>query len=257
MSASIPKLLHTDGIQEAENITGKSYKEDPRTDALGFALTIQKNRELHDALQATGDTHHGSTLDEYLAIIADMGFRVVLDIPFVGDTGRDNRAERFIVAWDDTRGILLEFDTWDGRKVNGGSFAFNWRCDPYYAERPRSERLDWWTGGGSHGPGRVDPTVDTFTMDCREAIRWKFQRAAAVGQFVTPWVERPYLSLLHYQDWHDVRDLDFKARRAETDRRQNERLALLPAEVLRAITPKNVAVVESAAVLQPFTGTEQ
>jgi len=138
----IRKVLNFDAIQEAENITGKSYKENRATESLGFAMHIDSSKRKYDLLSSLGDTTFTNTEENYLRIASSIGFKSVLIEPF---NNRDGIEERFHVMWDEENSILLSFDTYtwkDGGSwaksgkevpppdVNGGRFYYNWVPHP-------------------------------------------------------------------------------------------------------------------------------
>lgn len=137
-SEEIKKVLSFDALQEAENMTGKSYKEDKGTEGLGFAMHIEHGKKKEALLSSLGDSTLSNTEQNYLDIVKSIGFESVLIEPFVNE---DNIEERLHVMWHNEYSILLVFDThtWgdDGSwtktgqevpppSVNGGSFYYNW-----------------------------------------------------------------------------------------------------------------------------------
>jgi len=66
--------------------------------------------------------------------------------------------------------------------------------------------------------------------DCREALKYNIEQLELNGSFVKPWVERPFLWLLHY--------MDTKVEGYRYEKINAERIAMLPEEVrVAAISP--------------------
>lgn len=210
------EALAFDALLAAEKVTGHSYKEDRATSALGFAmhtLHVEKKRRL---LSDSGDTHFSSTWDEQMGVFADLGFAVVLEDEFTGRAydPEPAPAERFVILWHPD-GILgkCESYNWTGRNT----------AVIYYNVRPH-DRNDFWHATSS---GRFHDGVWVGDHDVREGLRFKLDRLRSVGEFVSPWIERPFLWLLTYAEPDEI-GYDY---RAITE----GRLSRLPAHVREAV----------------------
>lgn len=214
------KLLNFDALDAAEVVTGKSYKDDEKTANMGLFLHAAAGKAKAEMLTAAGDTSLRNGLADYLRIIAAEGFEQMLRLPFTAKGYRDepDRAEELHVHYHRADGILLVFDTYRTNGVNGGHFFYNWR---------RKEGGSF--GVVSSGHGRPDG-IWAGHHDCREALRYHIRRLREEGSFVTPWVERPFLWLLHHGDTK-VEGYNYKAINAE-------RIAMLPEDVRAALGPE-------------------
>lgn len=228
----LKKLLAFDGLAEAERLTGRSYKDDgdnplgnpDSVTGLGMAL-MHEHAKIKDAvLTERGDTTFNNKIDRYLDIITSNGFEEVLVTPFEGRYGKD---EHMIYARRD--GLLLSFDTFGGKSINGGKVYYNWRPSEDAAKADyRFTSSGRYARNGATGP---ITSADTWIgdHDCREALIFKMDNLAVNGAFVAPWVERPFIWLLHYMDTK-TEGYDYKA--------INEaRIALLPAWIREMIGP--------------------
>lgn len=119
----IRKMLNFDPLSMAEEITGRSYKEDEDTSQLGLLLHIAHNNKKERILNEIGDTTFIMKLDKYLEVIKGFGFQEIYVEDFTDKDGRDNK---LFVLYHYELGILLEFDTFYGSGVNGGKFYYNW-----------------------------------------------------------------------------------------------------------------------------------
>jgi len=131
----IRKALRFDGLHEAEKVTGKSYKTDKITEAIGFMNHINNVQIKQELLESIGDSTFSNTEENYLKIVKSIGFESVLIEPFINKEGIE---ERFHIMWNREHSILLKFDTFtwgdDGSwsegapptNVNGGNFYYNW-----------------------------------------------------------------------------------------------------------------------------------
>lgn len=214
------KTISQDALADAERITGGSIHGDRDTQFLGLALHARAVDAKRVMLEDANDSCYGTTLEQYCAIIRDIGFGQLLTIPFQGAY----HADEFHIWWEGRRGLLLMFDTYFGCKsVNGGTF--------YYCWRPRGERRYGECLSSGH---YTQDGVWVGYHDCREAIRFNIRRLESLGEFVVPWVEQQWLWPLHYADLPRDSASRWKEADAIVDRCRAERLAMLPPEVRAA-----------------------
>lgn len=215
-------LLRYDPLAEAEKATGDRWGG-----YLGLALAFDHGAKKDAHLRAINDTRSSMSLDEYVAVIEEMGFEKVLELPFDVDLdyASHKRDAFFIYAHRD--GLLLKFDTYfDCKKVNSGNVYYVWvandwddlykhRCtssggvhdlnDPRWENRAEEKDRSGWVYPGNH--------------DCREALRHNIDKLRQHGRFLAKWPKRPWLWLLHYMDTKGTYDNKAIAR---------ERIAMLP-----------------------------
>lgn len=222
------ELLNFDGIAFAEEITGKSYKNDKGTDLLGIAMLMANNKAKLKHLQDMKDTTMSCSLEEYLAVVDALGFELVLDLPFTapGWNKEDSPVNEHFFVFAHRDGILLNFDTYQGNRVNGGHFCYCWKptvekidyriisCGMFYENE--SDGMYW---GGDH--------------DCREALKHKIETLRSHGEFMKKWPadSNIFLWLLHYRDTK-VEGYDYRAI-------TKERITMLPVWVQDMIGEHN------------------
>lgn len=176
----------------------------------------QKTKVLLEA----GDTTIRNNLATYLAIAESIGFKTVLEIPFVGKGWDDKPCdEKMIFMWRASSGILLAFDTFTTTEVNSGHFYYNWVANNDQ------------TPGEVMGNGRSHGEVLAGDHDCREALMFNIRQLEKHGKFLPKWIALPHLWLIHHADKVDWRDGSSSIINAE-------RVAMLPIEVREAMMPK-------------------
>ena len=174
---------------------------------------------LNDLLKLNDDTTLMNTLEDYLRIIKDEGFEIVSKIDFINDYESHDKESLFI-AWHKD-GILLVFDTYRGKDINGGHFYYNWKPNPDEKE---------WFYYTSSGCFNKDLKTYIGSHDAREALRFHINQLREHGTFLSQWIERPFIWLLHFMDTRGDK-YDYPA--------INEaRISVLPDHVKKAITPK-------------------
>ena len=155
---------------------------------------------------------------EYLKLVRKIGFRQILKVDF---KGYDDRDETFYIFWDTKRGILLYFDTY-GDSVNSGDFSYNW------IPKDRQVAYKYTSSGGFEKYN--DGMVWVGHHDCGENIDTNIKNLEENGEFVVPWISRPFLWLLHYKDTEKY------GRSEEGYKGINERrIAMLPEGIQTAI----------------------
>lgn len=221
--SDVQELLNYDPLADAENQTGKSYKEDNHTTALGILLGMDHNMRLRSALEDNDDTHYGIPFADVIRIFRSEGFEVVAHRPF---TSRDGEVEAFIILWNPA-GILATMESYDGRTLNSAKIYYN-------LEVPNGETYSNVVSSGCLYTPAYDEGLYILVgyHDVREGLRHKLGRLRAAGTFLPNWVERPFLWLLCYTD-QDEEDYDYEAINEST-------IAGLPEAVRRAITPQNL-----------------
>lgn len=219
-------MVEFDPLQALEDVTGKDYHDQPELSLLAHMVHCQR-KNAH--LLAEGDTVLQNDLDRYMAIIGDLGFVQVADVPFTvpGWTAEDPpRAEHYYMFANREKGILLGFDTYDEVRVNGGKFYYCWAPNE---EKCRADHVRPTASGSYHmkpGVTRETATNDDYFWagdhDCREAIRYHISQLEEYGSFIPTWPDGhdQLLWLLHHGDTK-VNGYDLPGITAE-------RLALLP-----------------------------
>jgi hypothetical protein len=246
----IKRILERDPVDEAEK--GLHVGPDPDLDppapegtiddrdqfetSGGIQETLQHafkvNALKKAAMLVTGDTTFSNSLDRYLAIANEIGFKVVLELPFSVKQCFDelHRNERLFVLWH-TDGILLVFDTYEGNRVNGGHFYYNWLANE------RGDRQGVTSSGGYVLPsGKRWQDVEGENLvwagdhDCREGLKFHIRQLRKYGKFLPKWEQRPFLWFLHHGDTANKQYGEY-----DSSKINEERIALLPLEVQEAI----------------------
>lgn len=190
MSKELDDLLKFDGLQQAENLTGKSYKEDDTTNALGFMLAMHNNAAKVEALKSRGDTHFGRDMAWMREFLPSQGFELIHKHDFMsrqsyGDT--QSYAECVEFYWH-PEGILFKLESYCETSMNTCNAYFNWK-----SHDPRNAYFPGASGGLNNG-------VMVGHIDGREGFAYFLENARQKGEFVAKWVERPFLWLLTYDD---------------------------------------------------------
>lgn len=215
----IDKLLSYDALGEAEKCTGKSYKEDEGTVALGMFGMMVNHQRREQLLTEAGDTTFSMDTDPYFTLVLEEGFHCLRTIPFKDP--HDGGDETMFIMWHPDDGLLLVWDTYHGKR-NRADIYFNWTG---------RERGLWpirasgcWTGDFDN---KAAPLTWVGHFDAREALLHHLTWFRANGVFLKQWMKRPFLWLLHYGDTHS-KEYDHEAINAE-------RIASLPAGVQQSL----------------------
>lgn len=209
-------LLKFDPLVHAETLTGKSYKDDESTSALGFALHLEHTQRKRDELSLRDDTHYGSPFWNTLRIFNDLGFEAVHGHLFPSST-QAHASDRFVLLWRPD-GVLGTLESY-GDATNNAKIYYNWRVNENVENRYALLSSGHW----------VDEQTWTGDHDAREGLRHTLSRLEATGTFLPFWVERPWLWLLDYSQTKTP-NYDHKTINEEL-------IARLPILVREAITP--------------------
>lgn len=227
---NLDELLRFDGIAEAEKITGQSYKEDEGTMGLGFLLLQAASERKREVLAAAKDSHYGITFTDYVDLFKQDGFEVVREKKFAGSDGIE---ETHVILWKANEGILATAESYRANTLNSSNVHYNVEFDADKVETGEVEPWDLISSGGFNKEAYDEgKRVWIGHHDGREGIRYKLARLRSAGTFQPVWTERPYLSLLTYQDWRTI-STNFK----DADALRDKIIADLPESVRNAITP--------------------
>jgi len=209
----VADALRFDALDTAEKLMGGSiHVDDPLTMAVGIGLMQANAAAKERMLTDRGDTTFSNKLDRYCEIVEAYGFEQVLCLPFENDRGEPE--QMFVYATRD--GLLLRFDTYNALHVNAASVYYNWR---YSAYAPK-----WECTSSGHG---TEDGVWVGNHDAREALLFNMDRLKARGELLSPWIEQPFLWLLHY--------MDTKSKGYDYNAINGARIAMLPEWVRQMI----------------------
>lgn len=218
---NLDRLMKRDPLIEAEQATGKSYKEDQGTLLLGMLNSRELERQKREALSERRDTYYDLPFTEHLVIAKELGFEQIFTEQFRGRYG----TETFAVLWRDD-GVLMRADSFlwgDGKpaRVN--------HADIYFNHRAHDEK--WWCqGSGSYVEDPQGELVGVRHQDVREGLRRALGDLEEHGEFVSPWIKRPFLWLMNYTQKPEGKGYEAV----------NEAvIAQFPAHVHAAITPEH------------------
>lgn len=211
--SEIDDLLNFDPLMAAEEVTGKSYKEDKDTMHLGFAMHIDKAAAVRTEMSLRDDTFQSSLFSDASRIYRSLGFESIYAVTFKSKW--EHGIDEFVVFWRD--GILATLESFEDR-VNRASIYYNWAANP--------DVEAWQYVSSGHFLGN---TIIGH-HDVRVGLRHTLGRMEDAGTFLNPWIERPFLWLVNYsvEDSSDYREVnDFV-------------ISQFPDHVREAITPEGL-----------------
>lgn len=210
--------LEVDPLAVAEKMTGQSYKTDKATESLGFGLHLAHVQSKRELLSAIGDTHYGLSAAQGLALFLKDGFDIVGVRKFEGHTGDKGEIydERMYILFCKRRGILVRFETYGRGSAHNPDGTCN-SIQVYFNYRPGYKDFNMC---GYSGCSVVDPSplyraettkynpngynyVTVGYFDGREGIFTRLQMLEQNGEFVTPWLDKPWFWFLSYADTKD------------------------------------------------------
>lgn len=189
----LAKVMEFDPLARAEEISGERAEDGTIGFSTALFMVHAKSSCMRSLLSERGDVWDGMPLDEYLRFIESYGFERLLVDSF---ESRYASEKFFVYAHRD--GLLLAFDTFMARQVNGGNIYYCWKPT-------REEGFYHLTSSGRF----IAPEYEVWAgyHDAREAVIFNMERLRENGRFITPWPNRPFLWLLHYQE-SKARDYD-------------------------------------------------
>ncbi len=185
------EAMRFDPLKAAEELTGKSYKDDEQTDQMGTALHFAHVQNTRRIMEAAGDSHYSIKAVQFQHIIQSNGFELIGE-----ELVESDKCWLHWHAYWRTPGQLLlcEYLDWKGSSgsramsVNSGNCHYNWR--------PKPEIVDDGSVWDMTSSGRFyhqEPSIWIGDHDVREGIITSLNRLAANGEFIEPWVEAGHL----------------------------------------------------------------
>lgn len=223
--SKLSDLMKVDPLADAEKITGKSYKDDEGTSALGFLLHLGHVDEVKAAAVAENDTHYGASFAYALAVYRDLGFDMVLADEVVAE---GDLTERYVVLWHPD-GILGTLESYGGDGMNSAKIYYNVEAD---------EALPWnVTSSGRYAIHEDGRKVWSGDHDGRTGLRASINGLREHGKFLSEWVDRPHLWLICYPESKAHDGLGWSEGAQVRKGITQERIDRLPEHVRMAITP--------------------
>ena len=188
----VASLLKVDALDEAEQITGQSYKKDKRTESLGFMLHHILCQTREKVLSNSNDSYYGMDFQPYVEIVQDIGFVKIHEHPF---TRKNDNVEEIFQIWFHPEGVLLSCDSYIKTSLNGSTIFYNWKPNHVRGSFDFTSSGHYWTSEtiGVDHPEWEKHAIWIGHHDTREAIRLKIRRLKENGKFLWPWVCQPFL----------------------------------------------------------------
>lgn len=191
----VKQALAKDSIAEFETIIGKSWKkidsEDERIAMVAFHADHSK--KLQQLLELAGDTTFSESVESYVRKIEAFGFTKIFEQAFIRkqfDGMKDN-----LFAYWHTAGLLLIFNTYRQKTVNGGKVYYNWL-------QPEDNGFKNTSSGSYSRIIGTDEYVWVGDHDCREGLIANMTAMMRTGSFCATWYVQPSLySLIHHHEW--------------------------------------------------------
>ncbi len=188
-------MLKFDALDVAEQVTGKSYKEDKVTESLGVGLHLLHVQEKRQALEEAGDTHYSSSIEWYQMVATGLGFMTMYEETFKCKTSKQEETK--YICYRERGGILLVWDTYRGN-ANNSHFYYNWE------PKPEVEHYEY-TSSGSwvNIEGEDELRVWAGNHHAIEALKFNLLGLEQTGKFITPYIEDPMLPWLTNREEYD------------------------------------------------------
>lgn len=182
-------MLNFDALDVAQEITGKSYKDDEATSSLGMALHMLHNENMRDELALRDDTHYHISFADTVRILIDLGFEEVYSREYAGSGVTETQS----FFW--RQGVLAVMTSYNAVTLNSGKIYYNWE------PKEGTNAWEFTSSGGldldSHNAGRY---VWVGNHDLREALRHNMDRLESNGTFLSSWVDKPFLWFLTHPE---------------------------------------------------------
>lgn len=236
----IQKFLEIDPIAVAEKITGTNDPNNKALQEVSLVSGVVFAGLKQDMLKELGDSNYGNSLEDYLDILGELGFKIAAQFPFVGNnSGVEEMLYVFAIK---EKGIVLVFDTYAGERVNGGNFYYCWKpstiASTYGVTSSgsyESESIEDWRHDPRFLKSPPDDAYWSGNHDCREAISFRIQQLKKNGTFYPNWPKTSRgqkmsgLYFMSYMDWKhpDYKVCDFTPN-SHLNKIYRERFSALP-----------------------------
>ncbi len=178
-----------------------------------------------------GDSYYSMKTEDYLQLVESLGFRLVAMIPFHDSCG-DPETQYIYYR----RGCLLNVQSFHGC-ADGSTLYYNWKPFGGYDAFVKKEHEDD-AHVTSSGHWMKDEDVWIGDHDGREALKHKLTVLEAYGEFIYPWKERPFFSLVNSEVHRQTQGLPWNQQTAITDEITENNVSQLPQEVRDMIPEK-------------------
>lgn len=188
---ALQKILDFDPIKVAK----ECFENQDKADSLGFTLNYLKSNIIKKEMKERGDTYHGMSLIDFRKVMIDNEFKLIYEEEFEHKSCNTIYKDIQMIYWND-EGLLVVADSyWNQKSINSGYLYYNWTSNILNVSEVLT--LDLTSNGHFI---QKDPPMWSGSYDLREALIYHIENLKTYGDFLCPWVETPYLWLLHYVD---------------------------------------------------------
>jgi len=182
------KLISASAISQAEELVGESYISSIKTKSLAVLLAQHNSRLRQAKFAEFGDTFYPMPVMDLLNITKNEGFSIVtsvFDYSHVYDLN-----DVILILFNPALAALLCVTTCN-MLTNDVTLYFNWK--------PNRE-LTTLESFRIVGPGYTKDGVFISYLRVLDGFRYRLNLLKVNGDFVSPWVDIPFIELVNYPD---------------------------------------------------------
>lgn len=228
------ELLQFDPLDVAKKMTGKDYHDDQETGALGFLLHLKKSQQVKQVMQEREDSYYGISFIEMEKIVKDLSFQEIYSENFQGRSSHQQEILKFF--WNGS--ILLAIDSY-GSDLNSAHIHFNLKFN-------NDDDFHKFVGIGCSGHYNNEHSCWVGTKDVREGFKLFIEETTKLGEYLTTWVESPWLYLHAYTDYDPPYHISDSKTNIIPDQLILKRLESIPKHIQNNI---QVAIVHTIEII--------
>lgn len=261
--AALQRLLDRDVLGE--------YQSFGKADALLSLIPFMAhNEQKKEALVKRKDTHYSMSLAEYVEIVLDLGFELVLTTNFVAkgynEIDPDRNEAQYVYAHREGMVLILDTYTWADKGASVNSSNLYYAHKSFFKDGVEGAVAPRYSSGGYEAPSGW-PDDNSFPADAywygnhdgREALRHNVTMLRETGQLFPVWPKAArgyhWVWPCHHGDHRDLQDpkpysemtkADHAAHREAKNkvmRNAADRLLALPDWVLEMIGKDNILAI--------------
>ena len=193
---NLEELIKFDAVAEAEKAVGIPAEHSGDVAKLALDLLTENDDAKREILNKTQDCHYGTTVEDYMALVTELGFETVLHEEFDSAPHSETQTvkEQFYIQVQKDLGMILRWDSYRG-SVNSARVYFM-IADIEFTDANHVARRNM---SRSYSE---EANAHSCDYDGREALRYQIRNAIEMLPLLKSWPKGhdAFLWFLHHRD---------------------------------------------------------